>query len=102
MFDKLKETLGGGMPIGMVLKSLPQSKINEAAHVINSFISAKLQSVDVKEGETAAVLILDAGDTCMINIVTINDSLSVVEMKERFSVSELTNNIVEGLKNGYK
>jgi ribosomal protein L6P/L9E len=25
-----------------------------------------------------------------------------VEMKERFSVNELINNIVEGVKNGYK
>lgn len=101
MLEGLKEMFGGPS-IGTVLKALPQSQIDEAAQVINAFISAKLQSVVVNEGETAAALILDAGDTCMINIVTINDSLSVVEMKERFSVSELTNNIVEGLKNGYK
>lgn len=101
MLEGLKEMFGGPS-IGTVLKALPQSQIDEAAQVINAFISAKLQSVVVKEGETAAALIVDAGDTCMINIVTINDSLSVVEMKERFSVSELTNNIVEGLKNGYK
>ena len=101
MLEGLKEIFGGPS-IGTVLKALPQSQIDEAAQVINAFISAKLQSVVVKEGETAAALIVDAGDTCMINIVTINDSLSVVEMKERFSVSELTNNIVEGFKNGYK
>ena len=101
MLEGLKEIFGGPS-IGTVLKALPQSKIDETAQVINAFVSAKLQSVDVNEGETAAALIIDAGDTCMINIVTINDSLSVVEMKERFSVNELINNIVEGLKNGYK
>lgn len=101
MLESLKEMLGGPS-IGKMLKALPKSKIDETAQDINAFVSAKLQSVDVKEGETAAALIIDAGDTCMINIVTINDSLSVVEMKERFSVNELINNIVEGLKNGYK
>lgn len=101
MLEGLMEMVSGPS-IGKVLKALPQSKIDETAQGINDFIAAKLKSVDVNEGETAAALILDAGDTCMINIVTINDSLSVVEMKERFSVSELTNNIVEGLKNGYK
>ena len=101
MFEGLKEMFGGPS-IGTMLKALPKSKIDETVQGINAFVSAKLQSVDVNEGETAAALILDAGDTCMINIVTINDSLSVVEMKERFSVNELINNIVEGLKNGYK
>ena len=101
MLEGLKEIFGGPS-IDTVLKALPQRKIDESAQFINAFISAKLKSVDVEEGETAAALILDAGDTCMINIVTINDSLSVVEMKERFSVNELINNIVEGFKNGYK
>lgn len=101
MFEGLKEMFGGPS-IGTMLKALPKSKIDETVQGINAFVSAKLQSVDVKEGETAAALILDAGDTCMINIVTLNDCLSVVEMKERFSVNELINNIVEGLKNGYK
>lgn len=99
MLEGLKEMFGGPS-IGTVLKALPQSKIDETAQVINAFVSAKLQSVDVNEGETAAALIIDAGDTCMINIVTLNDCLSVVEMKERYSVNELINNIVEGLKNG--
>ena len=101
MLEGLKEMFGGPS-IGTMLKALPKSKIDETVQGINAFVSAKLQSVDVKEGETAAALILDAGDTCMINIVTINDSLSVVEIKERYSVNELINNIVEGLKNGYK
>lgn len=101
MLEGLKEMFGGPS-IGTMLKALPQSKIDETAQVINAFVSAKLQSVDVKEGETAAALIVDAGDTCMINIVTLDNSLSVVEIKERFSVNELINNIVEGLKNGYK
>lgn len=101
MFGKLKEMFGGPS-IGTLLKALPQSKIDETSQVINAAISAKLQSVDVKEGETAAALIIDAGDKCMINIVTLDEKLSVVEMKERFSVNELTNIIVEGLKNGYK
>lgn len=101
MLEGLKEMFGGPS-IGTLLKALPKSKIDETVQDINAFVSAKLQSVDVKEGETAAALIVDAGDTCMINIVTLNDSLSVVEMKERFSVNELINNIVEGLKNGYK
>lgn len=101
MLEGLKEMFGGPS-IGTLLKALPQSKIDETSQVINAAISAKLQSVDVKEGETAAALIIDAGDKCMINIVTLDDSLSVVEMKERFSVNELINNIVEGLKNGYK
>ena len=101
MLEGLKEMFGGPST-GTLLKALPKSKIDETAQVINAFIAAKLKSVDVKDGETAAALILDAGDTCMINIVTINDSLSVVEMKERFSVNELINTIVEGLKNGYK
>ena len=100
MLEGLKEMFGGPS-IGTMLKALPKSKIDETAQVINAFVSAKLQSVDVKEGETAAALIVDAGDTCMINIVTLNDCLSVVEMKERFSVNELINNIVEFLKNGY-
>ena len=99
MLEGLKEMFGGPS-IGTLLKALPQSKIDETAQVINAFVSAKLQSVDVNEGETAAALIIDAGDTCMINIVTLNDCLSVVEMKERYSVNELINNIVEGLKNG--
>ena len=101
MLEGLKEMFGGPS-IGILLKALPQSKIDETSQDINAFIAAKLKSVDVKEDETAAALIIDAGDTCMINIVTINDSLSVVEMKERFSVNELINNIVEGMKNGYK
>lgn len=101
MLEGLKEMFGGPS-IGTMLKALPKSKIDETVQGINAFVSAKLQSVDVKEGETAAALIVDAGDTCMINIVTLNDCLSVVEMKERFSVNELINNIVEGLKNGYK
>ena len=101
MLEGLKEMFGGPS-IETMLKALPKRKIDETVQGINAFVSAKLQSVDVKEGETAAALIVDAGDTCMINIVIINDSLSVVEMKERFSVNELINNIVEGLKNGYK
>lgn len=101
MLEGLKEMFGGPS-IGTLLKALPQSKIDETSQVINAAISAKLQSVDVKEGETAAALIIDAGDKCMINIVTLDEKLSVVEMKERFSVNELTNIIVEGLKNGYK
>lgn len=101
MLEGLKEMFDGPS-VETMLKALPKRKIDETAQFINAFISAKLKSVDVKEGETAATLILDAGDTCMINIVTINDSLSVVEMKERFSVNELINNTVEGLKNGYK
>ena len=99
MFEGLKEMFGGPS-IGTMLKALPKSKIDETVQGINAFVSAKLQSVDVNEGETAAALIIDAGDTCMINIVTLNDCLSVVEMKERYSVNELINNIVEGLKNG--
>lgn len=101
MLKGLKEMFGGPS-IGTLLKALPQSKIDETSQVINAAISAKLQSVDVKEGETAAALIIDAGDKCMINIVTLDEKLSVVEMKERFSVNELTNIIVEGLKNGNK
>lgn len=101
MLEGLKEMFGDPS-IGTLLKALPQSKIDETSQVINAAISAKLQSVDVKEGETAAALIIDAGDKCMINIVTLDEKLSVVEMKERFSVNELTNIIVEGLKNGYK
>lgn len=99
MLEGLKEMLGGPS-IGTLLKALPQSKIDETSQVINAAISAKLQSVDVKEGETAAALIIDAGDKCMINIVTLDEKLSVVEMKERFSVNELTNIIVEALRNG--
>lgn len=99
MLEGLKEMFGGPS-IGTMLKALPQSKIDETAQVINAFVSAKLQSVDVKEGETAAALIVDAGDTCMINIVTLANNLSFVEMKERFSVNELVNSIVEALKHG--
>lgn len=99
MLEGLKEMFGGPS-IGTLLKALPQSKIDETSQVINAAISAKLQSVDVKEGETAAALIIDAGDKCMINIVTLDEKLSVVEMKERFSVNELTNIIVEALRNG--
>ena len=99
MLEVLKEMFGGPS-IGTLLKALPQSKIDETSQVINAAISAKLQSVDVKEGETAAALIIDAGDKCMINIVTLDEKLSVVEMKERFSVNELTNIIVEALRNG--
>lgn len=99
MLEGLKEMFGGPS-IGTLLKALPQSKIDETSQVIDAAISAKLQSVDVKEGETAAALIIDAGDKCMINIVTLDEKLSVVEMKERFSVNELTNIIVEALRNG--
>lgn len=99
MLEGLKEMFGGPS-IGTLLKALPQSKIDETSQVINAAISAKLQSVDVKESETAAALIIDAGDKCMINIVTLDEKLSVVEMKERFSVNELTNIIVEALRNG--
>ena len=99
MLEGLKEMFGGPS-IGTLLKALPQSKIDETSQVINAAISAKLQSVDVKEGETAAALIIDAGDKCMINIVTLDEKLSVVEMKERFSVNELINIIVEALRNG--
>lgn len=99
MLEGLKEMFGGPS-IGSLLKALPQSKIDETSQVINAAISAKLQSVDVKEGETAAALIIDAGDKCMINIVTLDEKLSVVEMKEQFSVNELTNIIVEALRNG--
>lgn len=99
MLEGLKEMFGGPS-IETMLKALPKRKIDETAQFINAFISAKLQSVDVKEGETAATLIVDAGDTCMINIVTLDNNLSVVEIKERFSVNELINNIVEALKNG--
>ena len=99
MFKSIKEMFGGPS-IGTLLKALPQSKIDETSQDINAFIAAKLKSVNVNEGETAAALIVDSGDTCMINIVTINDSLSVVEMKERFSVNELINNIVEAMKHG--
>jgi hypothetical protein len=99
MFKSIKEMFGGPS-IGTLLKALPQSKIDETSQDINAFIAAKLQSVAVKDGETAAALIVDAGDTCMINIVVINDSLSVVEMKERFSVNEIINNIVEAMKHG--
>lgn len=102
MFGSLKEMLGGGLQIGTILRSVPQSKIDEASQVINFFISEKLKNADVKEGETAAALIIDAGDNCMISIVTLDNNLSITEMKERFSVKELTNNIVEALKNGYK
>lgn len=99
MLEGLKEMFGGPS-IGTLLKALPQSKIDETSQVIDVAISAKLQSVDVKEGETAAALIIDAGDKCMINIVTLDEKLSVVEMKERFSVNELINIIVEALRNG--
>ena len=99
MFGKLKDIFGG-MPIGALLRTVPQSNIDETSQVIDAAISAKLQSVYVKEGETAAALIIDAGDKCMINIVTLDEKLSVVEMKERFSVNELTNIIVEALRNG--
>lgn len=99
MFDNLKEMLGGG-GIGMLLKTLPQSKIDQTAQILNAAISAKLQGVEAKDGETAAALIIDAGDKCMINIVTLDEKLSVVEMKERFSVNELTNIIVEALRDG--
>lgn len=99
MFDKIKEMFDGPS-IGTVLKALPQSKIDAASQLINDFVSIKLKSVAVKDGETAAALIVDAGDTCMINIVILDDNLSVVEMIERFSVNELVNNIVEELKHG--
>ena len=99
MFDNLKEMFCGG-GIGMLLKTLPQSKIDQTAQILNAAISAKLQGVEAKDGETAAALIIDAGDKCMINIVTLDEKLSVVEMKERFSVNELTNIIVEALRDG--
>lgn len=99
MLEKLKDMFGG-MSFGALLKTLPKSRIDEIAQVFNTFISAKLQSVEVKDGETAAALIIDAGDKCMINIVTLDNNLSFVDMKERFSVNELVNNIVEALKHG--
>ena len=50
MLEGLKEMLGGPS-IGTLLKALPQSKIDGTSQVINAAISAKLQSVDVKEGQ---------------------------------------------------
>ena len=95
------ENLLGGVNVGGMLKVLPKSKIAEASKLIESYIASRLKSVPVEDGEEAAALIIEGNGNYMINIVVMSD-LSVKKIVERFSVNELLNNIVEGLKNGYQ
>ena len=98
MFDNLL----GGVNVGGMLKVLPKSKIAEASKLIESYIASRLKSVPVEDGEEAAALIIEGNGNYMINIVVMSGDLSVKKIVERFSVNELLNNIVEGLKNGYQ
>lgn len=98
MFDNLF----GGINVGGMLKALPKSKIAEASKFVECFIASNLKSVPVESGEEAAALIVEGNGNYMINIVVMSEDLSVKKIVERFSVNELINNIVEGLKNGYK
>lgn len=82
-----------------ILKIIPESTFDGLAEKLETIISAKLDEVELNDGERAAVLLIEGTTGYMVNVIRLDENLQMTIVSQT-SLSDFIDNILKFVKNG--
>lgn len=82
-----------------ILKIIPNSTFDGLADKLEAIISAKLDEVELKDGERAAVLLIEGTTGYMVNVIRLDENLQMTIVSQT-SLCDFIDNILKFVKNG--
>lgn len=85
--------------INQILKMIPSSAFDNLHDKLSTIISAKLNEVELNDGERAAVLLIEGTTGYMVNVIRLDENLQM-NIVSQTSLSDFIDNILKYVKNG--
>lgn len=89
--------------IEQILKMIPKKQLDGLldglADKIEDLVSYYVNSVPVKDGERAAVLLIEGTTGYMVNVIRLDENLSMTIVNQQ-TLKEFTDNILKFVKDG--
>lgn len=85
--------------IEQILKMVPSSMFKALPEKLELVISQKLAEVEVKDGERAAVLLIEGINGYMVNVIRLDESLNMT-IVSRQTLKDFVDNVLNFVKDG--
>lgn len=85
--------------LNQILKMIPSSAFKALPEKLELIISQKLGEVEVKDGERAAVLLIEGKDGYMVNVIRLDENLNMVIVSQ-MTLKEFVDNVLNYVKDG--
>lgn len=85
--------------IEQILKMVPSSMFKALPEKLELVISQKLAEVDVKDGERAAVLLIEGINGYMVNVIRLDESLNMTIVSQQ-TLKDFVDNVLNFVKDG--
>ncbi len=85
--------------IEQILKMVPSSMFKALPEKLELVISQKLAEVEVKDGERAAVLLIEGINGYMVNVIRLDESLNMTIVSQQ-TLKDFVDNVLNFVKDG--
>ena len=85
--------------IEQILRMVPSSMFNALPEKLELVISQKLAEVEVKDGELAAVLLIEGINGYMVNVIRLDESLNMTIVIQQ-TLKDFVDNVLNFVKDG--
>ncbi|MBQ3594172.1 MAG: hypothetical protein II981_02030 [Bacteroidales bacterium] len=85
--------------IEQILRMVPSSMFNALPEKLELVISQKLAEVEVKDGELAAVLLIEGINGYMVNVIRLDESLNMTIVSQQ-TLKDFVDNVLNFVKDG--
>lgn len=85
--------------IEQILKMVPSSMFKALPEKLELVISQKLAEVEVKDGERAAVLLIEGINGYMVNVIRLDESLNMTIVSQQ-TLKDFVDNVLNFVEDG--
>jgi len=85
--------------IEQILRMVPSSMFKALPEKLELVISQKLAEVEVKDGECAAVLLIEGINGYMVNVIRLDESLNMTIVSQQ-TLKDFVDNVLNFVKDG--